>query len=200
MHGLVGGQRTESFGHIVWDFVENCSENVDRQDGSDRSGLKENVLHCLRIFCNTRVDERSRGRKINSPSNQKKLKHVIVELGFRFTGFIFTRFNNNGLRSLLDRHHLSSKLLHKAHRIKRLLIICRRLLRSSSISDDDGGGSSDVSGKSNTNDRRRDRASQGRTWLANRARIAFEKGSKFFLHFFPFILRKSENLDDRGVQ
>ncbi len=30
MHGLVGGQRTESFGHIVWDFVENCSENVDR--------------------------------------------------------------------------------------------------------------------------------------------------------------------------
>ncbi len=71
MHGLVGGQRTESFRHIVWDFVENCSENVDRRDGSDRSGLKENVLHRLRIFCNTRVDERSRGRKINSPSNQK---------------------------------------------------------------------------------------------------------------------------------
>ena len=45
MHGLVGGQRTESFRHIVWDFVENCSENVDRRDGSDRSGLKENVLH-----------------------------------------------------------------------------------------------------------------------------------------------------------
>jgi len=95
---------------------------------------------------------------------------------------------------------MSSELLHKAHRIKRLLIIYRRLLRSSSISDDDGGGSLDVTGKSNTNDRRRDRASQGRTWLANRTRIAFEKDSKLFLSFFPFILWKSENLDDRGIQ
>ena len=97
MHGLVGSQGTESLCHIVGDFVENCSENVDRRDGSDRSGLKENVLHCLSIFFNTWVDKTSRGRKINGPSNQKKLKHVIVELGFRFTGLVFTRFNNNGL-------------------------------------------------------------------------------------------------------
>ena len=130
MHGLVGGQRAESFGHIVGDFIENCSENVDRRNGSDQSGLKENVLHRLSIFCNTWVDERSRGPKINGPSNKKKLKHVIVELGFRFTDFIFTRFNNNGLQSLLDRHHLSSKLLHETHRIKRLLIILHCLLGS----------------------------------------------------------------------
>jgi len=137
MHGLVGGKGTESLGHIDGDFIENCSENVDHRDGSDRSGLKENVLHRLSIFHNTRVNKRSRGRKINGPSNQKKLKHVFVELGFRFTGLIFTRLNNNGLRSLLD---LSSKLLHEIHRIKTLLIIRRRLLRSSSIWEDDGGG------------------------------------------------------------
>ena len=71
MHGLVGSEGTESLSHIVGDFVDNCSENVDRQDGSDLSGLKENVLHCLSIFCNTRVGKRSRGREINGPSNQK---------------------------------------------------------------------------------------------------------------------------------
>jgi hypothetical protein len=144
MHGLVGGQGTDSLGHILGDLVENCSENVDRRDGSDQSGLKENVLHHLSIFGNTRVDKRSRGRKINGPSNQKKLKHVIVELGLSFTGLIFARFNNDVLRSLLDCHHLCSKLLHETLRIKRLLIICRCLLGGSGIWEDDGQGGLDV--------------------------------------------------------
>jgi hypothetical protein len=74
------------------------------------------------------VDERTRGRKIDGPSNIQELKHVITVLGFGLADFILARFNNNCLRYLLDSHHLSSKLLHKIHGIKRWLIICRRLL------------------------------------------------------------------------
>jgi hypothetical protein len=61
MHRLVGGERTKPLGHVTRDFAENGCENVDRCDGSDQSGLKENVLHCLSIFCNTWFSERSSG-------------------------------------------------------------------------------------------------------------------------------------------
>ncbi len=164
MHGLVGGGRTKPRGHIFGDFVEDCRENVDSQDGSDGSGLKENVLHCLSIFCNTWFSKRSWRQKVNDASDKKKLEHVIIELCFRFTSLILTRFHNNGLRILLNSHHLSMTLLHKAHWIKCWLTIHGRL-----------GGASIGLDPDKVCGRGRGSISQRSSRLTNGAWIPFEK-------------------------
>ncbi len=152
--------------------------------------LKENVLHGPSILCNTWYSKRPRRQKVNNASNEKKLEHVIIELCFRFTSLILTRFHNNGLRILLNSsHHLSMILPYKAHWIKCWLII-HGCLGGASISldadKDCGRGRGSISRRSSR--------------LMNGALIPFEKGSKHCLAILPFILWESEQLNRRGVQ
>jgi hypothetical protein len=71
---------TKPIGHVLGDFAENGLENVDRKDGSDQSGLKENVLHCLSIFCNTWFSERSMDKKSSMPLTRRSWTMLLLDL------------------------------------------------------------------------------------------------------------------------
>ncbi len=57
MHRLVGCERTEPFGCISRDLSKNSSEDVYHRDTSHQSRLKEDVVHCLGVLGESRVNK-----------------------------------------------------------------------------------------------------------------------------------------------